>query len=370
MITRIKQGLANIKGLRDYRHYKVYKRQFKKIFQKHPLCHINKDAEKQYINKWKAISRFVSPYDFRVFSQYIGENPNIVPENVLHDVIEPIFLPKAYKQFYNDKNMYDKLLPKSFLAESLFRCIDGICCDGDYNVFHDIDDQQLLRSCSKYDKIIIKPTHDTGNGSRILLYEKENGFFHPMGHEQAFSINSLIEYFNGNFVIQECLIQSPFTAQFNPTSVNTFRVFTYKSVKTNEVHVLGIVFRMGKENSFVDNNHAGGRYIGVLHDGSFANQCVFDQYGNTYSSFNNIDFSHAKFVVPNFQTVIDFSRVVAENIFHNRTLDLDVMIDSNGNPKLIEYNVDCCSPWLYQFTTGTVYGEFTDEIIEYVKNHM
>lgn len=237
-------------------------------------------------------------------------------------------------------------------------------------MLNDIDDQHLMALCGKHDKIIIKPTHDTGFGNRILLYQKENGFFQPIGHGQAFLINSLIEYYNGNFVIQEYLIQSPFTAQFNPTSVNTFRVFTYKSVKTNEVHVLGIVFRMGKGNTYVDNSHAGGRYIGVLHDGSFANKCVFDEQGNTYSLFNDIDFSKAKFVVPNFNTVIDFSKAVAEKIFHNRTLDLDVMIDAEGNPKLIEYNVDSCSPWFYQFTTGTVYGEFTDEVIEYVKRHL
>lgn len=166
--------------------------------------------------------------------------------------------------------------------------------------------------------------------------------------------------------MQEVLKQSSFTAQFNPTSVNTFRVFTYKSVKTNEVHVLGVVFRMGKANAFVDNSHAGGRYIGVLHDGSFANPCVFDSFGNRFSSFNDVDFANKKFIVPNFQSVLDFSKSVAEKIFHNRTLDLDVMIDEEGNPRLIEFNVDECSPWLYQFTTGPLYGEFTDEVIDYI----
>lgn len=190
----------------------------------------------------------------------------------------------------------------------------------------------------------------------------------PLEHEQEFSIRNLIAYYKGNFVIQECLKQSPFTAQFNPTSVNTFRIFTYKSVRTNEVHVLGIVFRMGKENTFVDNNHAGGKYIGILHDGSFANHCVFDQYGNTYTTFNGIDFSKSKYTVPDFKVVIDFSKSVAERIFHNRTLDLDVMIDLQGNPKLVEFNVDMCSPWLYQFTTGPVFGQYTDEVIDFIQN--
>ena len=88
------------------------------------------EGEELYIRKWKKISKNVSPIDFRLFSQFIGNNPSIVPEYVLHSIIEPVFLPRAYQQFYNDKNMYDKLLPKEYLAKSVFRCIDGICCGG------------------------------------------------------------------------------------------------------------------------------------------------------------------------------------------------------------------------------------------------
>lgn len=326
------------------------------------------ESENQHVSKWKRISKYVSPIDYRLFSQFIGENPDIVPEYVLHNVIEPVFLPKAYQQFYNDKNMYDKLLPKEFLAESMFRCIDGFFYDGEYKPLYRCNDDLLLDLCKHRSKIIVKPTRDTGNGSRILFYTNQESFFEPMGHDIPFEINKLSDYYGGNFVVQQCLAQSPFTASFNKTSVNTFRVFTYKSVKDNRPHVIGIVFRMGKLNSMVDNNHAGGRYIGVRHDGSFANSCVFDQYGNTYTEFNNIDFSKEYFVVPNFDVVLDFSKSVAEKILHNRTLDLDVMIDAEGQPKLVEFNVDMCSPWLYQFTVGSVYGDFTDEVIEYIEN--
>lgn len=325
------------------------------------------DDEKQHISKWKRISKYVSPIDYRLFSQFIGKNPDIVPEYVLHNVIEPVFLPRTYQQFYNDKNMYDKLLPKEFLAESLFRCIDGFFYDGEYLPLYRCDDKKLFDLCKHRKKIIVKPTRDTGNGSRILFYTNKESFFEPLRHDVPFTIKKLSDYYEGNFIVQQCLEQSSFTAGFNKASVNTFRVFTYKSVKDNEPHVIGIVFRMGKLNSMVDNNHAGGRYIGVHHDGSFANSCVFDQYGNTYTEFNNIDFSKEHFIVPDFDIVLEFSKAVAEKILHNRTLDLDVMIDAEGQPKLVEFNVDMCSPWLYQFTVGPVYGKFTEEVIEYIE---
>lgn len=306
--------------------------------------------------------------DYRLYSQYIGETPDIVPEFVLRKVIEPIFLPRAYQEFYNDKNMYDKLLPKSYLAKSLFRCIDYICCGEDYEVFYDNIDVKLAQMVQDYEKIIVKPTRNTGNGNSILIFKQDSSHvFQPLGHNTPFQLKILQECFKGNFVIQEYMKQSEFTASFNETSVNTFRIFTYKSVKTNKVHVLGTAFRIGKNNTFVDNCHAGGKYIGINPDGSFANPCVFDSNGCQYTTFNGIDFSKANFRVPNYDKIVEFAKSVAERIFHNRTLDLDVMIDKDGSPKLIEYNVDMCSPWFYQFSIGPLYGEFTDEVIEYIK---
>lgn len=329
-----------------------------------------REGEDEFIKKWKRISKFVSPIDYRLYSQYIGNDSNIVPEYVMRKIIEPIFHPVEYRQFYNDKNMYDKLLPKAFLATSIIRCIEGVFCDGDYLPIEKCDDNLMFELCKKYDKVIVKPTHDTGNGNSILLYERHNDRYAAIGHNEPFSIQFFTNYYNGNFVIQECMRQSSFTSLFNSSSVNTFRIFTYKSVKTNEVHVLGITFRMGKRNSFVDNCHAGGAFVGVSHDGHFLNPCVFDFDGKRFTSFNGIDFSKDKFVVPNIQGIIDFSKSVGESIYHNRMLDLDVMLDENNKPKLIEFNVDACSTWLYQFSTGTVFGEFTDEVIEYVKSKL
>lgn len=328
-----------------------------------------REGEAEYLKKWGRISKFVSPAAYRYYSQYIGNDPRIVPELVLRKVIEPFFHPNEYQQFYNDKNMYDKLLPKSFLAESMFRCIEGVFCDGDYQPITNANDSLMLEKCKRHEKVIVKPTHNTGHGNSILLFERKNDGFDPMGHDKPFSIQFFKEYYNGNFVIQECLKQSSFTAFFNPTSVNTFRVFTYKSVKTNEVHVLGIVFRMGKTNTFVDNCDAGGTFIGVSHDGRFLNPNVFDHNGKKYTTFNGIDFSK-EYKVPYMQDILDFSKAVGEQIYHNRSLDLDVMLDEDNKPRLIEYNVDACTAWLYQYSSGPVYGEYTDEVIDYIESKL
>lgn len=44
-------------------------------------------------------------------------------------------------------------------------------------------------------------------------------------------------YFGRDFIIQECVEQSEYISQFNPSSVNTLRLSMYRSVKDNKCHI-------------------------------------------------------------------------------------------------------------------------------------
>lgn len=45
------------------------------------------------------------------------------------------------------------------------------------------------------------------------------------------------------------------------------------------------------------------------------------------------------------------------------------MLDESNEPVLIEYNIRAFSVWLFQFTNGSGFGKYTDEIIEYCIEH-
>lgn len=42
------------------------------------------------------------------------------------------------------------------------------------------------------------------------------------------------------------------------------------------------------------------------------------------------------------------------------------MLDEQGNPKLIEVNVGGFSAWLFQYTNGSAFGQYTDEVISFL----
>lgn len=171
-----------------------------------------------------------------------------------------------------------------------------------------------------------------------------------------------------NFIIQECLQQSEFMARLCPTSVNTIRVAVYKSVVSNEVVVLNCILRIGNNGALVDNAHAGGCFIGVDSDGCLG-KYLCNQYGERFTVFNGIDFAGGDFHIPRFDRVLEFSRNIGECVPHLRLLQLDVAIDKEDKPVLIEYNIHGFAPWVYQFAIGPAFGGYTDEIIDYCRLH-
>ena len=108
-----------------------------------------------------------------------------------------------------------------------------------------------------------------------------------------------------DFIIQQAFEQHSFFSFFNPTSVNTLRIVSYRDSK-GEIQILNSILRIGLAGSVVDNAHAGGMFVGVSKDGVLG-KYVCDQYGRTQTVFNNIDFASDEFVVP-------FWDVIKENI--------------------------------------------------------
>ena len=331
----------------------------------------NKPAlkEKEWISKWSALAT-PNPIYFRLFSNYIGNDINIIPEDICRNVVEPILDPLRYVSFYSDKNMFDKLFGYSSMPQTIFRKMHGFYYNAKYERIVIQDDKVLNEILAKSGckKIVIKPTVDSCSGNNVRLFENRERGWYEIGNEQKLNLAFLNSSYGDNIIVQECLEQANFMSYYNPTSVNTLRLTLYRSVKTDECHIPSAIIRIGKSGSLVDNAHAGGGYVGIKHDGTLCNR-VLNQYGESIVEFNGIDF-RKEHKIPNWDKVLEFAKYIGKNVPHHRLLALDIMIDKSGTPRLIEFNCEAYSMWLFQFTMGSALGEYTDEIIEYCKNNM
>lgn len=216
LIYQIQQSVRNYLLRKSY--YKLYK----VIYHNNPLLKKKAVFEEKWLQKWKSLDSHIKIDSYRIFSRYVGEDINILPLEYCATVIEPFLNPKQFWAYYNDKNMFDKIFGTDILPKTIIRNIDGSYYTADYKIY-----KEKILSLSIASKcIIVKPSIDGESGRGVVKLQKGNGNIH---------LESLKLQFGENFIVQECLSQHPYMAQFNNTSVNTIRVMTYRSLATNEV---------------------------------------------------------------------------------------------------------------------------------------
>lgn len=319
--------------------------------------------ERAYLNKWRVLDRHVPREDYRFFSRYIGSRPNIVPESLCHNRIEPVLNPIEYRAYYEDKNCYDRLFPLQWLPATIMRNIGGRWAEADYTPIRKPDNGLLYRRCAPYERIIVKPAVESGSGRGVRVFvRRDDGLYRQPGGDEVLTNELLTQLYGQNFIVQEALRQSAFMAGFCASSVNTLRVTTYRSVTTEQPVILSIVLRIGNEGSCVDNFHGGGTIVGVGRDGKLE-----DNAGDERGVCRPVRHASgsATLRLPQIEALEEFALHVAARIDHHRLLALDLALDDTQQPRLVEFNVSSYSIPMVQMTCGPAFGSYTDEIIDY-----
>lgn len=347
--------------------YRMEKRE-KHIIKQRRWSLSSAEGEKEWQKYWNPIVPFNNRWAYRLYSKLCGCSKNIVSEPVII-AINNVLNPVQYTAYYSDKNMFDHLLEKGALPDTFLRKIRGGYYTSDYQTISLLNDEILNNLLNNSTKIIIKPATGTNSGRGVELFTKnETGIW--QSHETGLTLTTeYLESLPDDIIIQECIKQHPFMAQFNPTSVNTIRIATYRSVKDDKVHILSSVIRMGAVGAFVDNLHMGGHMVRVNPDGTLADFCI-NQYAERAASHNGIDFSKSVLKVPGWDDIVDFAKRNASRLHHTRLVQHDIMIDQNGKPRYIEFNTIGFSMWIAQMTGTPALGMYTDEIREYTIKHL
>ena len=330
-------------------------------------------GEAEWLQKWSQLTPKVSIEFYRFYSTFIGPNPNILPDDIFHAIIDPIINDKISLPVFLNKNLYEILISKDAFPICIFRNINGDYLDCNYKDIH-MDEAQLDRLLLKNDKIIsqgrfiVKPTQETGRGKGVHLFCLKDGEW-ISDNNKRMSLGYLNREYGRDFIIQECIEPSNFVRQFNPVSYSTCRIYTYRSVIDGSMHFLGGYLRVGDVGSFKDNIGSGGFAIPILQDGSLAS---FASNGTRkrFEIVNGINLKNNNFKVPNFKKALELAYYGAEKNPLNRVLSFDILLDKNNDPHIVEFNLRAQTITTMQTTYKTFFGEYTDEIIDYCLNKL
>lgn len=347
-----------------FRH-RVELYQFKKAGFSFAKC----EGETAFVEKWKSIDHSPNVDYYRFYASFIGNNVNILPDDIFRKVIEPILNNQNAISLYSDKNLYDKLIDDKAFPNCLLRNIDGDFFDSQYRSLHMTEETFRSKVLEKPEIIsnghlIVKPSIETCGGRGIRLFKRTEDNCWISNDEKLLSLNNILRLYNRNFIIQECIEPSNFVKQFNPESYNTFRVITYRSLADDEPKLLGMYMRIGPKGSFKDNVHSGGFICPISSEGILF-KFAMDGQRKTHTIINGIDLEQNSFVVPNYQGIINLAFEVARKMTLQRLLSFDIILNQENQPRIIEINIKNQTIITIQTTTGPFFGDYTDEVIEY-----
>lgn len=354
-----------INFLRHYKCYRFYSSKFKRYLKLNGFENKKTKGEESYVKQWRALSKRVEPYSYRFFRHFCGATPNIIPEDIGHSYIEAVLNPVVHRHTYGDKNFFPIIIGKECLPKTIIcRINNGNLLDGNFKIVKD----DLSSYLKEYNSLILKQSVNTSSGKSIIKFLKKGGKFLSVDNNIELTKQYLLS-FSDNFCLQTAIDQHPFMNRLCSSSINTIRLCLYRSIKNEDIHVTASVLRIGKDGSIVDNIHSGGMFIGVEPSTGAMGKCVLDQYGHKRNTWNGIDYANNSFNIPFWNDILSFAKYVGSKILHHRLIALDIALGHEGNPILVEYNINTFSYWLFMLTNQEVFGSFTEEVIYYCKEH-
>lgn len=138
-------------------------------------------------------------------------------------------------------------------------------------------------------------------------------------------------------IVQDVLAQDPRVAAFSPSSVNTFRVVTMMTPQ-DEVIIVNASFRSGVGGGLVDNWSAGGVSVGVDVSKGTLKTFAYDKKSNRYAAHPTSGIVFAGFRIPEWERIKAMATAVQSALPFYRLMGLDLALDRDGAPVLIEIN--------------------------------
>jgi hypothetical protein len=340
---------SRVKGARkswNNRHAKLIKKNNKYIDK------IDNKIEYKHEKLWRLFRGRVDISTMRICGNISGVyDYRYIPEDIFVTEVEPTLNNDNTVSYLSHKSFYNRWFENGIFPRDIFHNIDGLYLDSNLD---SISKYELVNIINKINyPVVIKPNKDTYGGAGINFVKSSK------------ELLSIISNLN-NFVVQEMIVQHEFYDQFNSYGLNTFRVYLYRSVKDNKLHVISVSLRMGKDGT-LDNETAGGIHTMIKDDGTMNGYAV-DKFGTKFLKHPNSGLKF-NYTIPDFKGLKSLALHVGSKIFLIRIIGLDLCYDEQGNWKVIEVNTKGHAVRFSQYGGKPFFGDFTDEVIEYCQNN-
>ena len=273
-------------------------------------------------------------------------DPRVCPEMLFRKHIELKMNNFQLKYGFTEKNYFDRLFPDEPMPKTVLRNINGVLLTGDYRPVSLEQAQQIIAG---YDKLIVKPSMENGVGRGVNLYTQGQ-------YEQIF------KDYKRDYLVQEVLKQHSSVSALNESSVNVVRVISLSL--NGKVSPVNCTIRCGAiTDNLVTEDGRGMFAIGVNWDGTLKDEAFFSCGERITVAPNGQNFAGVQ--LPNFDKALEMTTRIHEKLPHFGFIAFDVCFKEDGSPCIMEFNIRGPGVLYYQYANGPLFGERTQEVIDY-----
>lgn len=347
---------------REYRRGKAQVKEVKKLISSCRDYHYLTTGQKKEIQEFylenygKKIKTLWHEYCYSMNGIYSVE---YVPHDLFFNKISYFLNDESMMAAYSNKNGYEKLFRESGVTQpvSILKNIHGLFYHNDKI----ITTEEAERLCSNLNRVMIKPTIGTGQGKNIRCFSSANGTTDC----ENLSVRKLFEKYGKNFILQEKVAQHPLLSSLNESSLNTFRVVTYRHFA--DVVVLGCALKIGKQGAVVDNGFAGGCFVGVdIKTGKLMKYLYSVQTGAKYEKTESgivLDGFDIPFANDIFQAAVTMHQYLP----YAGLVAWDISANDRNEAVLVEANINGIGAAIMQITSGPFFGKYTKHILNSIR---
>ena len=332
-------------------------------------CMLSRQQVKAYHERWSPLGKDIRNIHLNNAYCFRGVyDVDIVPSNIYYSAIETALNNRIFGVSFEDKARIDWINGYDNVPRIFARNING--------VYYDSTQKEISRNLVNLHNllkeeqiVVVKKTIESHGGKGVILFDCAADGVLRNSEGDVLSLNYLEELYEQDFLIQQFIEQHPFYKQLNPSSLNTLRVVTYRSVTDNQIHVLYSFLRVGAQGSRIDNVSMGGLFLCLREDGYFVDfglrkggEKVLELDG--FPPFSQMERLYK------IDEVWKMAKDIAARHVYSRLLAFDMTVDKNGKVVHIETNTSDIGMEGIQYAIGPMFHKFTDEVIDYCKEKL
>lgn len=311
-----------------------------------PIPKVSSKGKKEILSYWKQYGIHLGNTLFHQF-MYAKTgicDPRFVPPWVAFHIIYPYLNERMLETAWDDKAYLERRLPGFPTPKQIVVNIGGILHDGALNRITQDEAAALIRL---YDRVLVKPTIDSGESKGIQFYQA------PFDPKEIFS------HSQKNYTVQKIVRQSKALSLLNDSSLNCIRILTLQW--EGDVEVLASFVRIGGRGQVTDISEHQFGCAPVRPNGQVGPFGMSEDYSPI--TVNQTGTPLREIVVPNFPAVLDLVKQAHLYYPHFGIIGWDVGIDENDKPIIIEGNVRCPGAFNPQLFFGPLLGKHTESIL-------